>query len=101
MNLQGFVAELRPRDLAYDTRSVTPGALFFCVPGERADGHDFAAEAAERGAVGLVVERRLDHDVPPVFDTRGRRASARAAGDGRDARRRRGAARRADDAGSD
>ena len=30
-------------DLAYDTRSVEPGALFFCVPGARADGHDFAA----------------------------------------------------------
>ena len=36
----------------------TPGALFFAVPGERADGHDFAAEAVERGAVALVVERR-------------------------------------------
>ena len=30
-------------DLAYDTRRVVPGALFFCVPGQRADGHDFAA----------------------------------------------------------
>ena len=47
-------------DLAYDARGVTPGAAFFCVPGERADGHDFAHEAVEQGAVTLVVERPLD-----------------------------------------
>ena len=29
--------------LAYDSRSVRPGSLFFCVSGHRADGHDFAA----------------------------------------------------------
>ena len=28
------------RDLSYDTRRVTQGALFFCVPGARVDGHD-------------------------------------------------------------
>ena len=53
-------------DLAYDTRAVVPGALFFCVPGERADGHDFAAEAVERGAGALVVERPLDLHVPQL-----------------------------------
>jgi UDP-N-acetylmuramoyl-L-alanyl-D-glutamate--2,6-diaminopimelate ligase len=53
-------------DLAYDTRSVVPGALFFCVPGERADGHDFAAEAVDRGAAALVVERPLDVRVPQL-----------------------------------
>ena len=42
-------------DLAYDTRKVTPGALFFCVPGARVDGHDLAWEALERGAAALVV----------------------------------------------
>src|SRR3990172_690222 len=47
-------------DLAYDARGVTPGAAFFCVAGERADGHDFAQEAGEQGAVTLVVERPLD-----------------------------------------
>ena len=39
-------------DLAYDTRRVTAGALFFCVRGDRVDGHDLAWEAVERGAVG-------------------------------------------------
>jgi UDP-N-acetylmuramoyl-L-alanyl-D-glutamate--2,6-diaminopimelate ligase len=54
-------------DLAYDTRAVTPGALFFCIPGSAADGHDLAPEAVERGAVALVVERRLDLDVPQLL----------------------------------
>ncbi|HSF61716.1 MAG TPA: UDP-N-acetylmuramoyl-L-alanyl-D-glutamate--2,6-diaminopimelate ligase [Gaiellaceae bacterium] len=53
-------------DLAYDTRQVTKGALYFCVPGERVDGHDLAWEAIEQGAVALVVERPLDVLVPQV-----------------------------------
>jgi UDP-N-acetylmuramoyl-L-alanyl-D-glutamate--2,6-diaminopimelate ligase len=59
-------------DLAYDTRAVTPGALFFCVRGASADGHDLAAEALANGAAALVVERRLDLDVPQLVvpDTR-------------------------------
>ena len=39
-------APVEVRDLAYDTRDVVSGSLFFCVPGARADGHDFAREAA-------------------------------------------------------
>src|SRR5258705_2016540 len=60
-------APVEIRDLAYDARAVVPGSLFFCVPGERADGHDFAPEAVERGAVALVVERLLDISVPQVI----------------------------------
>ena len=54
-------------DLAYDTRRVSAGALFFCVRGNRVDGHDLAWEAIERGAVALVVERLLDVDVPQLL----------------------------------
>ena len=54
-------------DLAYDTRRTTQGALFFCVRGERVDGHDLAWEAIERGAVALVVERALDVAVPQLL----------------------------------
>jgi UDP-N-acetylmuramoyl-L-alanyl-D-glutamate--2,6-diaminopimelate ligase len=54
------------RDLAYDARSVTPGALFFCVKGANVDGHDLAGSAVAAGAVALVVERELDVAVPQV-----------------------------------
>lgn len=54
--------------LAYDSRRVEAGGLFFCVPGVTGtDGHDFASQAAEAGAVALVVERELDLELPQVF----------------------------------
>ena len=53
-------------ELAYDWRAVVPGTLFFCVQGDRDDGHAFAPEAIERGAVALVVERPLDVAVPQL-----------------------------------
>jgi len=62
--------------LAYDNRRVTPGTLFFCVPGGRADGHDFAADAVEAGAVALVVERPLDVSAAQVVVADARAAMA-------------------------
>jgi len=62
--------------LAYDNRRVGPGALFFCVPGERADGHDFAPEAVAAGAVALIVERELDLDIAQVVVADARAAMA-------------------------
>ena len=46
-------------DVAYDSRSVTPGALFCCITGETTDGHEFAGEALDAGAAALLVERWL------------------------------------------
>src|SRR4051812_18751926 len=66
----GLAAEVRGdssveiSDLAYDSRRVGGGTLFFCFPGEKTDGHDFAAKAVEAGASALVVERELELDVP-------------------------------------
>jgi UDP-N-acetylmuramoyl-L-alanyl-D-glutamate--2,6-diaminopimelate ligase len=65
--------------LAYDDRAVTPGTVFFCVPGFTRDGHDFAADAVARGAVALVVERPLGLGVPEVLVPSARRAMAPAA----------------------
>ena len=65
------------RDLAYDSRKVEPGTLFFCVVGERADGHEFGARAVEEGAAALVVERELTElDVPQVVVEDSRAAMA-------------------------
>jgi len=69
-------APVEIRDLAYDARSVTPGAVFFAVPGSQADGHEFASDAVERGAVALVVERPLDVSVPQVVVSDARAAMA-------------------------
>jgi UDP-N-acetylmuramoyl-L-alanyl-D-glutamate--2,6-diaminopimelate ligase len=53
-------------DLAYDTRDVAPGSLFFCVPGTRHDGHELATDAVGRGAAALVVQRPVDIVVPQL-----------------------------------
>jgi UDP-N-acetylmuramoyl-L-alanyl-D-glutamate--2,6-diaminopimelate ligase len=90
MDLERLVSALAPvevrggaptdvTDLAYDARAVVPGALFFCVPGQRADGHDFAAEAVDRGAAALVVERPLDLRVPQLVVISARAAMPAAA----------------------
>jgi UDP-N-acetylmuramoyl-L-alanyl-D-glutamate--2,6-diaminopimelate ligase len=90
MQLERLIAALAPtdvvgddaleiRELAYDAREVPRDSLFFCVPGAKADGHDFAAEALERGAAALVVERRLELDAAQLVVPSVRAAMPRAA----------------------
>jgi UDP-N-acetylmuramoyl-L-alanyl-D-glutamate--2,6-diaminopimelate ligase len=62
--------------LAYDSRKARPGTLFFCVPGEKVDGHDFAAPVVEAGASALVVERQLEVEVPQLVVADSRAAMA-------------------------
>lgn len=65
----------------FDSRGVSAGALFCCVPGDRFDGHDFAAAAVQQGAVALLVSRPLDIDVTQLIvdDVRGAMALVAAA----------------------
>src|SRR2546426_4364952 len=49
--------------LAYDSRRVQPGTLFFAIPGEKADGHEFIAPALKAGAVAVVSERDAPADL--------------------------------------
>jgi UDP-N-acetylmuramoyl-L-alanyl-D-glutamate--2,6-diaminopimelate ligase len=55
-----------------DSRAVAPGTLFVALRGERVDGHAFAAEAASRGAVALLVDHALPVALPQIVvgDTR-------------------------------
>jgi UDP-N-acetylmuramoyl-L-alanyl-D-glutamate--2,6-diaminopimelate ligase len=45
---------------ASDSRNIAPGDLFLCFKGERSDGHDYLAEALQRGAVAAVGELALE-----------------------------------------
>jgi UDP-N-acetylmuramoyl-L-alanyl-D-glutamate--2,6-diaminopimelate ligase len=72
-------APVEVRDLVYDFRDTVPGAVFFCVPGLQADGHDFAQDAVDAGAVALVVERPLEIGVPQLVVADARIAMAVAA----------------------
>jgi UDP-N-acetylmuramoyl-tripeptide--D-alanyl-D-alanine ligase len=52
-----------------DSRAVAAGALFVAVRGEHADGHDFAADAADAGAVAVLATRRVGVPAIVVDDT--------------------------------
>ncbi|MEQ8200143.1 MAG: UDP-N-acetylmuramoyl-L-alanyl-D-glutamate--2,6-diaminopimelate ligase [Syntrophomonadaceae bacterium] len=62
------------KGLSFDSRKTRPGDLFICIPGLKTDGHDYVEQAVERGAVALLVEKKVD--APPgmaivqVGDTR-------------------------------
>ncbi len=74
--LSADAADVQISGLAYDSRAVKPGYLFFCVSGFRSDGHDFAAQALDAGAAALVVERPLALGLPEVLVDSARRAMA-------------------------
>jgi len=58
-----YTASLRDTEISAitcDSRLVEKGGLFFCIPGERADGHDYAGKAVQQGAAAIVTERDLE-----------------------------------------
>ena len=46
-------------EAAIDSRQVIPGGLFIAIPGERVDGHDFVAEAFQRGASFALIQHEV------------------------------------------
>jgi len=62
--------------LAYDSRRVSKGDLFFCISGFSADGHNYAQSAVENGASALMVTRVLDINVPQILVSDDRQAMA-------------------------
>jgi len=72
----GDAASAEIASLAYDSRKAGPGTLFFCVPGEKRDGHEFAPQVVAAGAAALVVERELEVGVPQAVVADARAAMA-------------------------
>src|SRR5687767_13681663 len=82
------------RAVEFDSRAAEPGDVFVCIVGERADGHDYAAQALAAGAVALVAQagrgeglEALGEPVVRVPDTRPALSSIAAAHEGYPARR--------------
>ncbi len=70
------VQEVEISGITDRSADVQPGDLFVCIPGRHADGHAFAAQAAERGTVALVVQAPLPLRLPQVVVPNPRRAFA-------------------------
>jgi UDP-N-acetylmuramoyl-L-alanyl-D-glutamate--2,6-diaminopimelate ligase len=75
-DIVGEGAAVEITGLSYDSREAQPGMLFFCVSGFQSDGHEFAAQAVERGVAALVVERSLGLGVPEILVESARAAMA-------------------------
>ncbi len=60
--------------IAFHSKAIEKGDVFFCLRGNKVDGHQFAAEAVARGAVALVVEEFLDLPVLQIRVPDARRA---------------------------
>ncbi len=52
--------------IAYDSRKVQKGDLFVCIAGFKVDGHDFIAQAVEKGAAAVVVEKDVEEASIPM-----------------------------------
>jgi UDP-N-acetylmuramoyl-tripeptide--D-alanyl-D-alanine ligase len=58
--LQGPTSVDSVTGASVDSRTVTPGSIFVAMPGDRTDGHRFAADALRAGAAAAFVDRPLD-----------------------------------------
>lgn len=68
--------------IAYRSSDVAPGSVFCCIPGLKRDGHEFAADAAQRGATALLVSHDIEkpQNGCPVYQVQDpRKAMAEAA----------------------
>jgi len=52
--------------LSINSRSIKTGDLYIAIRGDKFDGHDFAKEAMEKGAIACVVEQKIDHRVAVI-----------------------------------
>ena len=82
LEMQASEADREISGLASDSRRVKPGTLFAALPGGRADGRAFVADALTRGATALLAETsaatalRADIQVPVLDDANPRRRFA-------------------------
>ncbi|MHB1488746.1 MAG: UDP-N-acetylmuramoyl-L-alanyl-D-glutamate--2,6-diaminopimelate ligase [Acidimicrobiales bacterium] len=74
----GRQAGISVTSIDFDSRHVSAGSLFCCVPGEFTDGHVHAAEAVRRGAAAIMCERPLGLGVPELQVAPGQARSAMA-----------------------
>ncbi len=63
-----------------DTRTISNGELFWALSGPNFDGHEHCRGAEEKGAVGAIIERAVETDLPTLTVDDTRRALGRLAG---------------------
>ena len=64
INMEDMSGEIE--GISYSSKNIKPNYLFVCLTGEHVDGHEYAEEAMNNGAIACVVERQLSVDVPQI-----------------------------------
>lgn len=59
--------EVNVSRVCIDSRAVRRGDIFFCIVGQKLDGHEFARQAVDNGACAVVAGMPLDLDVPVLL----------------------------------
>lgn len=67
VNAPVISGDVRITGWSIDSRTVSPGDLFFAIKGENLDGHRFVETAFERGAVGAVVSEKVSANGHPLL----------------------------------
>ena len=52
------------KGISIDSRSIEPGEIFWCIRGNRFDGHEYVGEALAKGALFAVVEKEYSARLP-------------------------------------
>ncbi|MBN1930072.1 MAG: UDP-N-acetylmuramoyl-L-alanyl-D-glutamate--2,6-diaminopimelate ligase [Desulfobacterales bacterium] len=89
MNLSNLIEAIRPirisgqvampteiNSIHYRAQDVKPGGLFTAIPGFRADGHDFIAEALSKGAAAIVSQKPVKGNAVMIEVENSRKALA-------------------------
>lgn len=66
-------ADVHIREITYDSRKVSKGSLFICIPGFQYDGHKYIRDAIKKGAVAVLTEKDVETEgatVVKLKDTR-------------------------------
>ncbi len=66
VNLRNFERRIPVKSIFSDSRNIISGGVFIAFKGEHFDGHLFAAEAVEKGAILAITERTISSDVPCI-----------------------------------
>ena len=65
VNIEDYDEEID--GISYNSKKTQPKDIFVCLTGEHVDGHEYAEEAIENGALVCFVERRLNTDAPQII----------------------------------
>lgn len=80
-DVQGNI-DMNVSGIAFDSSKVKPGDVFVCIVGFKTDGHSYALDALERGAVAIIAQRKIENTAATtviVDDTRNALSKAAAA----------------------